>query len=96
MDGEEIGLLLRQERGQFLEFLSAYEYKKSSSQKKPGEDLARDVARLAGGLANADGGVLLVGVEPDKSVTGIPHSPDELQALIQAPHTLLSPPLSPS
>lgn len=96
MDGEEIGLLLRQERGQFLEFLSAYDYKKNSSQKKRSEDLARDVARLAAGMANADGGVLLVGVEPDKGVTGIPYSQDELQELIRSPQALLNPPLSPS
>jgi ATP-dependent DNA helicase RecG len=96
MDGEEIGLLLRQERGQFLEFLSAYEYKKSSAQKKRNEDLARDIARMVGGMANADGGVLLVGVEPDKAVTGIPYAHDELQALVQSPQTLLSPPLNPS
>jgi ATP-dependent DNA helicase RecG len=96
MDGEEIGLLLRQERGQFLEFLSAYEYKKGAKQKKLTEDLARDIARLIGGMANADGGVLLLGIEPDKSITGIPHSPDELQALIQAPHMSLRPALDPS
>ncbi|MGH7767361.1 MAG: AlbA family DNA-binding domain-containing protein, partial [Candidatus Binatia bacterium] len=96
MDGEEIGLLLRQERGQFLEFLSAYEYKKASAQKKQGDDLARDIARLIGGMANADGGVLLIGVEPDKSVTGIPHSPEEIQALIQSPQTSLRPSLNPS
>jgi ATP-dependent DNA helicase RecG len=96
MDGEEIGLLLRQERGQFLEFLSAYEYKKSSAQKKRNEELARDIARIVVGMANADGGVLLVGVEPDKGVTGIPYTHDELQALVQSPQTLLSPPLSPS
>jgi ATP-dependent DNA helicase RecG len=96
MDGEEIGLLLRQDRGQFLEFLSAYEYKKSSAQKKRNEELARDIARVVGGMANADGGVLLVGVEPDKGVTGIPYAHDELQALVQSPQTLLSPPLSPS
>lgn len=91
MDGEEIGLLLRQERGQFLEFLSAYEYKKTSPSKKTCEDLARDIARLAGGMANADGGTLLVGVEPDKAVTGVPFSADELQELIRAPQTLLPP-----
>jgi ATP-dependent DNA helicase RecG len=96
MDGEEIGLLLRQERGQFLEFLSAYEYKKSSPHKKSCEDLARDIARLSGGMANADGGTLVVGIEPDKSVTGIPCSPDELQELIRAPQILLSPSLTPS
>ncbi|HKA32476.1 MAG TPA: ATP-binding protein, partial [Candidatus Binatia bacterium] len=95
MDGEEIGLLLRQERGQFLEFLSAYDYKKTSVP-KPTEDLVREIARLAGGMANADGGTLLVGVEPDKSVTGIPHSPDALQELIRAPGALLTPPLAPA
>jgi ATP-dependent DNA helicase RecG len=96
MNGEEIGLLLRQERGQFLEFLSAYEYKKASAQRKNIDNLARDSARLIGGMANADGGVLLIGVEPDKSVTGIPHSPEEIQALIQSPQSALRPSLNPS
>jgi ATP-dependent DNA helicase RecG len=95
MDGEEIGLLLRQERGQFLEFLSAYDYKKNAAP-KAGEDLAREIARLVGGMANADGGTLLVGVELDKAVTGIPHSPNELQELIRAPGALLTPPLAPA
>ncbi len=96
MQGEELGLLLRQERGQFLEFVSAHDYKKNATQKKPSEDLAREIARLLGGMANGDGGTLLVGVEPDKSATGIPYSPEEVQTLIQAPQTLLSPPLHPS
>lgn len=94
MHGEEIGHLLKQERGQFLEFLSAYEFRRNDSRKKRDEDLARDIARLLSGLANADGGTLLVGVEPDKSVTGVPHEPQELQNLIQGPQTLLTPPLS--
>jgi ATP-dependent DNA helicase RecG len=96
MDGEEIGLLLRQERGQFLEFISAYEYKKGQAQKKRDQDLARDIVRMLAGMANADGGIILVGVEPDKSVTGIPYSQEELQALTQAPQTLLTPPFNPS
>ncbi|MBI4488948.1 MAG: putative DNA binding domain-containing protein [Deltaproteobacteria bacterium] len=96
MQREEIGLLLRQERGQFLEFASAYEYKKGGTQKKRSEELARELARLLAGMANADGGTLLVGVEPDKSVTGIPYPPEDLQALVQAPQALLNPPLTPS
>jgi ATP-dependent DNA helicase RecG len=93
MVAEEIGLLLKQERGQFLEFLSAYEYRRGGSYKKKEEDLAREVARILSGMANADGGTLLIGVEPDRSVTGIPHEQDELHSLIQAPQTLLTPPL---
>jgi ATP-dependent DNA helicase RecG len=96
MPAEEIGLLLKQERGQFLEFLSAYEYRRGGAQKKKEEDLGREIVRVLSGMANADGGTLLVGVEPDKSVTGIPYEHDELLALIQAPQNLLRPPLNPT
>ena len=88
MHAEEIGILLKQERGQFLEFLSAYEYRRGGTQKKRDEELAREIVRVLSGMANADGGTLLVGVEPDRSVTGIPHEPNEVQSLIQAPQTL--------
>ncbi len=73
MKTEEIGLLLKQERGQFLEFISAFEYRRKSGQKKREEELSRELVRVLSGMANADGGTVLVGVEPDKSVTGIPH-----------------------
>ena len=96
MQAEEIGLLLKQDRGQFLEFISAFEYRRSTGQKKREEELARELVRVLSGMANADGGTVLVGVEQDKSVTGIPHSGDELQALIQAPQNLLRPQISPA
>src|SRR6185295_349598 len=96
MQAEEIGLLLKQDRGQFLEFISAFEYRRSPGQKKREEDLAREIVRVLSGMANADGGTILVGVEPDKSVTGIPHVAEELHALIQAPQNLLRPQLHPS
>lgn len=96
MQGEELGLLLKQERGQFLDFISAYEHKKAGAQKKSSEDLSREIARLLGGMANADGGTVVVGVEPDKSVTGISYPSEDIQALLQSPQTLLSPPIHPS
>jgi ATP-dependent DNA helicase RecG len=96
MQPEEIGLLLKQERGQFLDFISAYEYRRSTGTKKREEDLAREIVRVLSGMVNSDGGTLLVGVEADKSVTGIPHDHDELHGLIQAPQNLLRPQLTPS
>jgi predicted HTH transcriptional regulator len=66
MQADEIGLLLKQERGQFLEFISAFEYRRSSGQKKREEELARELVRVLSGMANADGGTVLVGVEPEK------------------------------
>lgn len=96
MQAEEIGLLLKQEHGQFLEFISAYEYGRGARQQKREEDLAREITRVLSGMANADGGTVLVGVEADKSVTGVPYDQDELQSLIQAPQNLLRPQLSPA
>ncbi|MPZ75258.1 MAG: hypothetical protein GEU77_01905 [Deltaproteobacteria bacterium] len=96
MQGEEIGLLLKHERGQFLEFLSAYEYRRGAPNKKKEEELGREIVRILSGMANADGGTLLVGVEADKSVTGIPYEHDELLALLKAPQNLLRPPLNPA
>jgi ATP-dependent DNA helicase RecG len=96
MHGEEIGILLKQERGQFLEFLSAFDHRRGGSHKKTGQDLAREIARIVSGMANADGGTMLIGVEADKSVTGIPLSDDEIQSLIQAPLALLVPPVTAS
>jgi len=96
MQGEEVGIFLKRQRGQFLEFLSAYDYRRGAGRKKRSEDLAREAVRILSGMANADGGTLVIGVEPDKSVTGIPHDNDEIQALIQAPQTLLAPPLHPA
>ncbi len=96
MPADEIGPLLKQERGQFLEFISAFDHRRGPAQKKREEDLAREIVRALSALANADGGTVLVGIEPDKSVTGVPHEHDELQALIQAPQNLLRPQLNPS
>lgn len=93
MHGEEIGALLKQERGQFLEFLSGFEHRRGNSNKKPEQDLAKQIARIVSAMANADGGTLLVGVEPDKSVTGVTHNGEEIQSLIQAPLALLAPPV---
>ena len=96
MLGEELGTLLRQEQGQFLDFVSAYQLKKGGPQPKHIDDLSREVARVIAGMANADGGTLLVGVDGDRSVTGIPHAMEEVQSLLQAPELLLTPPLHPT
>jgi len=78
------------------EFVSAYEYRRAAGQKKREEELAREVVRVLSGMANADGGTVLVGVEPDKSVTGIPYDQEELHTIVQAPQNLLRPQLNPS
>ena len=93
MLGRELETLLKEERGQFFEFISAYEQKKRGTQTKRPQDLAREIARILNGMVNADGGVLLVGVEPDKSLTGLPFSEAEIKELGEVPRRLLNPPL---
>ena len=93
MIGRELETLLKEDRGQFLEFVSAYEPKKRGTQTKRPRDLVREIARILNGMANADGGVLLVGVEPDKSLTGLPYSEQEIRELGEVPQNLLNPPL---
>jgi predicted HTH transcriptional regulator len=39
------------------------------------------------GFANADGGDLLIGVEDDGKISGVPHTQEEVQALLSAPGT---------
>ncbi len=93
MLGRELETLLKEERGQFFEFVSAFEPKKRGTQTKRPRDLAREIARILDGMVNADGGVLLVGVEPDKSLTGLPYSESEIRELGEVPQSLLNPPL---
>ena len=93
MLGRELETLLKEERGQFFEFISAYEQKKRGTQTKRPQDLAREIARIVDGMVNADGGVLLVGIEPDKSLTGLPYSEAEIKELGEVPQRLLNPPL---
>ena len=93
MPGRELETLLKEDRGQFFEFISAYEHKKRGAQTKRPRELAREIARILDGMVNADGGVLLVGVEPDKSLTGLPYSDQEIRELGEAPQNLLNPPL---
>lgn len=94
MLGHDLETLLKENRGQFFDFVSAYEQKKRGTQTKRPGDLAREIARILNGMVNADGGVLLVGVEPDKSLTGLPYSEQEIRELGEVPRNLLNPPLS--
>ena len=96
MDGDELESLLRQERGQFLEFISAYDQNRNGAIPRTVEDLAREISRTLVGMANADGGTVLVGVEKDKSVTGIPQPAKELAVLLKCPESMLSPSLYPA
>jgi len=68
----------------FREFKSALEgrpgYKKPRLVKKICEDIAEGLVAFA----NTDGGELIVGVEDDISITGVPHSNEEIETMLNA------------
>ncbi|MEZ4525536.1 MAG: ATP-binding protein [Desulfobacterales bacterium] len=75
----------------FREFKSAFEG--SSGNKKPGnvKNLCRYIGEALVAFANADGGELLIGVEDDGSVTGIPHNESEIENMLSAVRTHIHP-----
>jgi ATP-dependent DNA helicase RecG len=94
MDSEMLDRLLARDEGQFLEFKSAYERPGGVRPKRrKAAEVARDIAETLSAMANADGGTLLLGVEDDKSVTGVDFPDDKLALFRQATQNLLQPPL---
>lgn len=71
----------------FREFKSALEgrpgHKKPRLAKKIGEDIAEALVAFA----NSDGGEILIGIEDDTQITGVPHSEEEIEIMLRAPST---------
>ena len=94
MDAELLSRLLARDEGQFLEFKSAYERPGGVDlRRRKATAVAWDIAETLSAMANADGGTLLLGVEQDRTVTGVDYPDDKLTLLRQATHNLLRPPL---
>jgi predicted HTH transcriptional regulator len=60
------------EEGQFLERKSCYDRSSGESRPRPVKEVVQDVAAALVAMANADGGTVVVGIEDDGTVTGIP------------------------
>ena len=68
----------------FREFKSAWEGKPGSKKPRLTKHICEDIAEGLVAFANADGGELIIGVEDDLSVTGIPHSDQDIQYMLNA------------
>jgi ATP-dependent DNA helicase RecG len=85
--GERVSLAIRIGESHFREFKSAQEGPPDTKAHRPIRDLMTDVGRTLVGFANADGGELLIGVEDDGTVSGVPHSETDIALLLKAPIT---------
>lgn len=71
----------------FREFKSAFHGSVTGKRAQEAKHIARDVGDMLVALGNADGGTLIVGVEDDGTVTGLPHVQAELEIIRRAPQT---------
>ena len=67
---------------------------KTALRGKPGEKIPRIVRNICAEIgealvafANADGGAILIGVEDDGTITGVPHNDGDLQTMLRAVET---------
>lgn len=71
----------------YVEFKSAWDFGPDGKNPRDIKDVARDIGRTLVAFANADGGDLLVGVEDQGTITGVPWEGDRLRYLEQAART---------
>ena len=81
------------EEGQFFDRKSCYDRSGGRVQRRKAKDVAKDVAETLAAMANADGGILALGIEDDGTPTGVNYPPDRLEVIQRAPTNLVTPPL---
>ena len=87
----ELHTILSRGEGQFVEFKSAWDL--GSTPPKPlWQRALRDkIADVVAAFANADGGLLLIGVDDDGTATGHGYADKDVDALFAVPHRRLTP-----
>lgn len=81
---ERISLAIKIGESHYREFKSAFEGPSGAKKARDPKAVMTDVGRTLFAFANADGGELLVGVEDDGTITGIPHDAAVVSALLAA------------
>jgi ATP-dependent DNA helicase RecG len=71
----------------FREFKSALEGRPENKRPRQTKSICADIGEALVSFANADGGAILIGVEDDGAITGIPHSEDDIQAMLNSTQT---------
>ena len=88
---DEIPRALSQGEGQFREFKSAWDRSSDPPGKLNWKNLRDKIADAVAAFANADGGLLLVGVEDDGRPSGHGYSDEAVEGLLAVPESRLRP-----
>jgi len=71
----------------FREFKSALEGKPGEKRKRLTKKICEDIGEALVAFANTDGGELLIGVEDDTTITGVPHEAEDIEQMLGAVRT---------
>lgn len=90
---DSIRRLIQSEEGQHFDRKSLFAGRPGEKRHRDRREVRDEVAEYAAAFANADGGVLILGVEDDGTPTGCPYQDEgALRALLEAPVGRLRPP----
>ena len=68
----------------FREFKSAVEGRLGNKKPRLTKSICADIGEALVSFSNEDGGAVLIGVEDDGTITGIPHKEEEIQTMLHA------------
>lgn len=88
----EVTPFLSQDEGQHFDRKSTFEGPPGRKRPRNRRELREQAAEYVAAFANADGGVLILGIEDDGTVTGHRLPAEALQSLLSAPRARLVPP----
>ena len=83
---------LSQPEGQYFDRKSLWEGREGSKRNRDRRTVRDQIAKYIAAFANADGGVLILGLEDDGSVTGHGYSDKAIQTFLQTSTSRLNPP----
>lgn len=84
---ERTRLAIKIGESHYREFKSAYEGPPGEKKPRDLKAIMTDVSGALVAFANADGGELLLGVEDDGTITGVPHDSGKIAAILAADET---------
>lgn len=88
----DITPFLHQDEGQHFDRKSLFEGPKGAKRSRARREVRDQVAEQVAGFANAEGGILVLGIEDDHTITGHALPVDALAALLSTPRARLQPP----
>lgn len=84
---ERVEIAIELGESYYREFRSGYEGPLGDKKPRDFKSICYNVAKELVAFANADGGELFIGIEDDNTVTGLPHSKEKLEAILNASST---------